>query len=1649
MKKTYSSIALSVLSTALVFTSVSMNPVYADDTLKAKRVNDENIKRPINENENSIDDLSDVVDENEVVSIIVELHDAPIIETMDLDNSRAVINEQENLIETQEAVIEEIKQQVTQEELDVEYHYTVAMNGFSFKGAIKDIKQIDSLKSVKRAFRERRYYIPQMKYSNETVNATQVWNNSNYRGEGLTVAVLDTGLDTSHPAFSVDPVNPRYSKDDIQTIMDTHELHAESSVSNLDATDTYINDKVVYQFDYADEDNNVNPSVEKVGDLAHGTHVAGTVAGNNGSDFKGIAPEAQLMIFKVFSNFEKGAGDSVLFAALEDALMLDVDVINMSLGTPSGFIQDPDHAVNDVYKRITDAGIIVDVSAGNSTTAAQENLWGLNLTLSENMDNGIVGSPSTLNGSLSVASVDNTVMTSYIIESNGRRIPFTDTPISFMHFLNQGEMDVVVVPGIGTPEDIASVKDELNGNIALIERGTIGFNTKVQNAEKANAKGVIIYDNIDGPLLNMVSDDNAIPAIFISHEDGEFIKNHPDKKVKVNETMDESAVNTASLPSDFSSMGTTNSLSIKPEISAPGGHIYSAYPTQSGKPYDSMSGTSMASPNVAGGSALVKQAVMDRNPSMNKVDAMKLTNNLLMSTAIPVVSPDNGAHYPVRKQGSGMMDVNAAVLTNAYLTMDPSKTIDGSDRPKVELGDDVNQTGAYSFDFNVVNVSDHAITYNVESFISVPDVEEHVIDGTTRIFMKDTNINPSFIDAGSDASVTVQPHSETSIHIEIKLDEATKTYLNSNFKNGAYVEGFTYLRAAGEVDLSIPFLGFYGDWEKAPIFDKSSWFDEEDESSNFTHIIGSSIGTQGGGALLGQNLLDGSDHSINKEMFTISPNGDYIFDSIDIIQIGQVRNADTMNFVVKDKVSGQEVYRMTYDQVVKTRYIKEANQQVPGILFQDLEPIGENLADGKYELLIQGDIGYRDGVDDTYAIDLLVDTVEPVIDKGGAYKITEEGGRYFLEMDAVDDNYLIQSSVVQMYNNAPIWSAKLFEKSTSSEPVSKHTIKVDVTDFENSKVMVSLIDSGYNESDYVIELPGFKALSLSSESVDLDIEQSVKIHVVQGSSEGMVWTSDDNVIASVVDGVITGHSAGQATITAKNAKGESAQVVVNVSEGEVVSSMTLTTDEMHLVAGKTGMIDIASVEPAGTKVEFDEVIWSIDDESVATVDVNPDYSATVTAKNITDRTATVTATYRGVSASAVVAVSPVGTITPTYTGTNVVIPVGYPFELGAKDSTSSPITWSVADSDIVSIDSDAYGAEIIGLKVGKTVVTATSANGTLDFDVTVVSNFKAPISFNFNETLYEGEVGDEMPFNYIFDGFGDVEDIVSIKANKENVIDIQADKFVAMNEGKVQVTAKAINGAKATTIVHVVDPARDSLNSLITDTNVLDASVYTPASWETLANALKEANDALAAGNQTHDDYVALMDAINQAVLGLKVAVTNLPETVTVQVGDQFTLDPKPVGGAWDFDTSYLDGTAVSASLTRGPSSRMMFTALKAGDTVVTYESAEGVKYSVAITIKNKAGEKPGGGNTPGGNKPGGGNTPGDHKPGEIKPGVNPPTTGNASGTGNGSAQNQNNAEATLPDSGVHVDYSALIMGILVISGGLFIMVKNQRKHEN
>ena len=302
---------------------------------------------------------------------------------------------QNRLLSRQAAVQSRLTRTLRQEQVEYGYSYTALFNGFSVRTARKNLEAIRNTKGVTCAFVAGSYALPTTQQAD--TQALQVaLASSRFTGKGMTIAVLDTGLDTAHPAFANAPADAKFTKDYISGVLQAADLNAEVLMPGVTADDVYLSTKIPFAFDYAGKDAQVAPGSKwDAENLEHGTHVAGIAAGyavdgEGAVTFSGVAPDAQVIPMKVFDDSGTGAATTTILAALEDAYRLGVDAVNLSLGSYGGFTVDEDALINDVYNKLDDAGIMVITAAGNETSSSYMNSYGTDAPLTGDPDNSVV-----------------------------------------------------------------------------------------------------------------------------------------------------------------------------------------------------------------------------------------------------------------------------------------------------------------------------------------------------------------------------------------------------------------------------------------------------------------------------------------------------------------------------------------------------------------------------------------------------------------------------------------------------------------------------------------------------------------------------------------------------------------------------------------------------------------------------------------------------------------------------------------------------------------------------------------------------------------------------------------------------------------------------------------------------------------------------------------------------------------------------------------------------------------------------------------------------------------------------------------------------------------------------------------------------------
>ncbi|WP_346906001.1 S8 family serine peptidase, partial [Clostridium sp.] len=614
------------------------------------------------------------LNDSDQVRIIVELESEAVIEKATKNGIKLDEMNKSEVEKLQNQVLKEqslVQRKMNSKKIDFEVinSFTSVANGFSAKTTLGQAKKIEEISGVKSVTIANEYERPEpmMDSSGEIIKTKQTWANG-YNGEGTVVAVIDSGMDSTHKDMVLTNEDKgELQEDEIQAISKKNELLG-----------TYRTSKVPYGYNYMDE----NQEILDLGEGAsHGMHVSGIVGANGDVDnggIKGVAPEAQILAMKVFGNdpsMSSTFGD-VVVKAIDDSVLLGADVINMSLGSTASFVDDKD-LEQAAINRAVENGVVMALSAGNANVFG----YGYDNPYTANPEYGVVGAPGLATDSLQVASIDNNnIVSGYGLEFsiNGEdfRAPYTSAGTDILSVLKGQELKVVNCGLGGLPEHFPA---EAKGNVALIQRGSYDFTSKIANAEKAGAIAVIVYNSTSGGdgLWDMpYPEGGTIPALFIGNSYGSKIINQlktSEVKVVANGNTVSVANPKAGSMSSFTSWGTTPNLEFKPEITAPGGRIWS---TDNNDSYADMSGTSMASPHVAGGSALVLQRV-DKDFGLTGEARARMAKKLMMSTAITHI--DNGknqaagvvagANYTSpRRQGAGVMDLQAATTTPAIVT---------------------------------------------------------------------------------------------------------------------------------------------------------------------------------------------------------------------------------------------------------------------------------------------------------------------------------------------------------------------------------------------------------------------------------------------------------------------------------------------------------------------------------------------------------------------------------------------------------------------------------------------------------------------------------------------------------------------------------------------------------------------------------------------------------------------------------------------------------------------------------------------------------------------------------------------------------------------------------------------------------------------
>lgn len=642
---------------------------------------------------------------------------------------------------------------------DVTHIYTRLFNGVTVNADEAEASQLSGLKAVKDVYPVLAMRKPAAPPSPDTaatkaslamIGADMAQTELGFTGQGITVGIIDTGIDYNHPDLGG-------TGDEDSTVFPTQRV-----THGWD----FIGDEYSPWPDESGEVPAPQPDADPMDCDGHGTHVAGTVGG--AGTVLGVAPEASLGAYKVFSC--NGATTmAIILEAMERTAADGMDVVNMSLGWP--LQGSPTHPLSQAADRMVDSGVVLVVAAGNEGEFGTQTLR----------------APSVAGKAISVASFDATSVSM-------PRMDFTptvgETITSGYTVLSNAPVPTSFSGELGTFSDPLQCKLDptLVGKIAFFN-GNVNsgcdLERRTQLALDSGAIGIVTYadffwgwvDSEEAPVLGMLTSTGE--EVLEAMQAGPVTINVPGTFI------DDPNPYTPGLASYFTSWGLAADLTLKPDLGAPGGNIFSTLPLSQGGT-GVYSGTSMASPHVAGSAALMLQS----DPGLTAVDVRERLQN----TATPAVysfMPESGVLDAAHRQGAGLIHVDEAITQQSRVS--PAKLSTGQ-----------SADGPFTQTLTLTNSTDEPITWATshdDAVTSASAWEEGRLQDQPDFTQENTQVT------FSSEAVTVPANGSATVNVTIIPSPDTA--------DTATYSGF--LRFTSEEEsLQVPFAGIKGDWSDAP-----------------------------------------------------------------------------------------------------------------------------------------------------------------------------------------------------------------------------------------------------------------------------------------------------------------------------------------------------------------------------------------------------------------------------------------------------------------------------------------------------------------------------------------------------------------------------------------------------------------------------------------------------------------------------------------------------------------------------------------------------------------------------------------------------------------------------------------------------------------
>ncbi|KAI7905846.1 peptidase S8/S53 domain-containing protein [Cokeromyces recurvatus] len=587
-------------------------------------------------------------------------------------------------------------------------------------------------------------------------------------GRGIKVGIIDTGVDYTHPALG-------------------------SCFGE--------NCRVAYGYDFVgDTYNGKNTPIPNNDPLdncnGHGTHVTGIIGANQPNiNFTGIAPEVYLLMLVTFGAYRifgcsGTSSDDIIIKAMEKAYLDGMDVVNLSLGD-GGW---PESPISLLANELALKGMIVCAAAGNEGAKGMFE----------------VGAPSLGKYALSIASIDNSYVLSHTIKyDSDKKIDYHNYNANLFRF-----KEVTLIANskqfLQKHDGCDPLKTKVEGKFVLMSRGGCTFTNKMMNAQNAGAIGVLFYNNGPGEFTPSLLTNSTIHIDYgsISQQEGhdlfQFLKRNPSDFSGLIEFIAEDSVlpiPTAGSISSFSSWGLGPDLSIKPDISAPGGKIYSTYPVSLGS-YATLSGTSMASPYVAGIVALLQEA-----RGGNRAIHVNEVRTILINNGHPFNRYNSEELESVARQGSGLIDGYQAIRSDTIVIPE-----------HIRLNDTEHSADNHEYTLTIKNNGRMAAEYYISHRVAstAQGFQQNTYDNTQNMFPLNIPIMLSDYEAEAmvdiyDPIVLIDANEERNITIRISPP------LNSDSMPPSIYSGYITVTKDEKSIIYVPYAGLTSSLSKLPV----------------------------------------------------------------------------------------------------------------------------------------------------------------------------------------------------------------------------------------------------------------------------------------------------------------------------------------------------------------------------------------------------------------------------------------------------------------------------------------------------------------------------------------------------------------------------------------------------------------------------------------------------------------------------------------------------------------------------------------------------------------------------------------------------------------------------------------------------------------